>query len=566
MNIWFISGAFAVSVGWLLPVHYLPWSAFHSNAWVAGLLLLFVAISFGALSGRQPFHMLPLLAGALSLTPLLQLAAGQIMLAGTAWITSLHLIGIMLAMLIGAHWQLCRGAVLADALFLAFGVAATLSVGTQLCQWTGANEGLFCSADWIVPRSGDRIGGNVAQPNQLATLLLLGVVAYAWAWLRCLLRGWIAVFAMCFLLFGIGLTGSRTALMSAAVMLLCIWYWRDSWPSKAAPHVATVLFFTLALLFATQQVFADFFLLDYESTLQTRSKNESRPAIWAMFFNAALERPWLGYGWNQSALAQLMTATAGATTPIAPTVAVSYAHNLFLDLVLWLGIPLGLATSFALMNWLFRAAVKVKGNQEALLLLGVLAMGVHAMLELPLYYAYFLLPLGLMVGMIDVRLGSNFVLATGRRSVVCLWLVCSALFVATVTDYFVIERSYSALRLNAARIQHTSDYETPNVLVLTQLRDLIAVARLEPSPNMSQNQIKWLSGVAMVYPAEHNLLKLATALALNGQTPQATFWLEKLCHMYGKERRDKSRDEWQRLQNQFPQLAGVLWPKTHDSQ
>ena len=560
---WLFAGALALSAGWLLPIHYLPWSAFHSDAWVAGMLLVLSTVSLIKVRSQQPWSYFALFIAALAVVPIIQLATGQIRLMGTAWISSLYLIGFLLAILTGARWQLSRGSELTDALFLAIGAAATISVGMQLCQWLNVTEGCLCANDWVLPRAtNNRISANLAQPNQLATLLLLGIVAHVWAWVKQTIGSWTTVLAIVFLLVGIALTESRMGATSLGLMLLCFWYWRHLWPRRQTPYVASALFLFFVTVFLLQTFFSHLMLLDHVSTALARGQAETRLDIWFMFGRAALHRPWLGYGWDQSVIAQVMTTTAQSSDQGLRNLMVSHAHNLFLDLVLWLGIPLGVLASVAIASWFGRAAQNVKNNQDALLVLGVLAMGTHAMLELPLYYAYFLLPLGLMVGMLDVRLNSRYAFATGLRPVVCLWIVCCALFFTVVRDYFALEQSYAELRLDSARIANKTPYEPPEVLVLTQLRDYIALARLEVEPNMDQVKIDWVENVTLVYPSEHNLLKLSTALALNGQTPQAQDWINKLCNLYPGVKCVKAEEEWKKSQNRFPQLDKVTWPVT----
>lgn len=524
-------------------------------------MLVLSTVSLVKIRSQQPWPPFALLIAGLSLVPLIQLAAGQIRLAGIAWISSLYLIGFLLAILTGARWQFNRGGELADALFLSVGGAATVSVGIQLCQWLNVTEGCLCSNDWVLPLTDNyRVGSNLAQPNQLATLLLLGITAYAWAWVRKTLNSSIVILAIAFLLTGLALTESRMSVVSLGVMLLFTWYWRGLWPSKLTPYITIALFSYFVVMFVMQKNFTQWLLLDYASTIEVRVKNESRLDMWAMFLKAALERPWLGYGWNQSALAQVMTTTA-QTTPLGNSyVVTSYAHNLFIDLILWLGIPLGFLASLTLVRWFIRAAGQVKNNLEALLMLCVTAMSTHAMLELPLYYAYFLLPLGLMIGMLDVRLNSRYAFVTGLRGVVCIWLICTTLFFAVARDYFAIEKNYAELRLSAALIESKNGHQPSTVLILTQLRDYIALAQFEPTLNMSQDKIDWVSNITMAYPADYNLLKLATVLALNGQELQAHYWLEKLCNLYGATKCAKGQVEWERLQIQFPQLVKVQWP------
>ena len=554
-------GALILAWGWLLPMHHLPWTTFHNDAWIAGFLLIFSIVTLIKIRSPQPWSYLALFAALLSLVPLFQLAAGQIKFLGTAWISSLYLLGFALSILTATRWQLSRENELVDVLFLGIGTAAIISVGIQLCQWLNVDDGCLCSTEWFLLSTNARISGNLSQPNQQATFLLLGIAACAWGWLRQKLNSVISALAILFFLFGIALTESRTGMLSLGIMLICVWYWRCLWPSRQTPFVATALFLIFTLFLILQPSIHLWLLSSHTSSVVARIKNELRPDLWSTFLNAALERPWLGYGWNQSIIAQVLSANNALTQQGVDVVVSSYAHNLFIDLILWLGIPFGLITSFALAIWFIRTANRVQKSLDASLMLAVVPISVHAMLELPIYYAYLLLPLGLIIGFLEVSIKSRNVFVTTARPVVCILFVCSAAFIVTVRDYFVIEQSYNELRLDAARITRNSVYQAPDVLVLTQLRDLIALARFEPVSNMPQEKIDWVSNITLVYPAQINLIKVATVLALNGQPTQAAHWLKTVCNLHGVKECERGKFYWESLQNQHPQILLIPWPK-----
>ena len=561
MSILIFLASVVLAIGWLLPVHQLPWSAFHTDAWVAGVLLI---LSWGVLLTakiRQPWPYPALFVASLSLVPLIQFSFGQIMLAGTAWISSIYLLGFLLAILAGARWESFRSGEAADSLFFAVGCAAIASVGLQLCQWLNLSERCFCSGPWIFAYADNsRISANLAQPNQLATLLIWGVLAFSWGWTRQIVRAPVAVAGIIFLLFGLALTESRTGALSLALLVLCVWLWLRVWPSKWVAVVASLLWG----LYMAMVVFLDplnqALLLDYSSSIVSRTKSETRLEIWAMFLKAVWQHPWTGYGWNQTLVAQVITAPPLAAAHRMQGMLFSYAHSLFLDLILWVGIPLGLTVCSAITYWLWRTAQAIKSSQDLLLLMVVLGVSVHAMLELPLYCAYFLLPFGLVVGVLAIRLRQPQLFFSSSRITVVVWLVVSLSFILVVRDYFLAENSYADLRLEKARISSKFPRLPPDVVLLTQLRDLIILARLEPSLHTTPGQMAWIEKVALVYPTTENLLKLAVALTLNGQIVEARRWLSKLCVLYGPEQCTASRTAWTRLQVKFPELQEVQWP------
>ena len=167
MAIWLATGSLVLALGWLLPNHQLPWTSFHNDAWVAAGLLVFSWASLLNLKAPQPWHRAALLVAALSLVPLIQFSMGHVLLAGTAWMSSLYLLGFCLAILAGSRWEHARPGKLPDALFLAIACAATASVALQLCQWLNLSDGCFCSATWVLlVNENHRASANLGQPNQ----------------------------------------------------------------------------------------------------------------------------------------------------------------------------------------------------------------------------------------------------------------------------------------------------------------------------------------------------------------------------------------------------------------
>ena len=243
----------------------------------------------------------------------------------------------------------------------------------------------------------------------------------------------------------------------------------------------------------------------------------------------------------------------------------AHTHNLFLDFIVWMGIPLGFTIVVAILFWVRRAVLYVKNSGDALLVMFVLAIGLHAMLELPLHYAYFLLPLGLVVGVIGGRLHDSPVIVTGSKSTAVIWFLVTLMFVFVVRDYFSAEESYNELRLEKSRVLSKVPRLPPDVILLTQLREVIIFARFEPTPLMTAEQTAWVKSVALTYPTPQNLLKLAAALALTGQTPEALDWLGRICELSNKDQCDLAKASWLQLQFKFRQLETIDWPEKENN-
>ncbi len=553
---WLAVWASALSLAWLLPNHYPPWASFHADAWACVVIALASAAVIIRCQAAAQWHGSTVLVALLACVPWLQYSAGLISFAGQAWMSTAYLLGLLLALLSGQRWERAGPDQLANGLFWAIGFASVVSVNLQLQTWLGLMEtGIFDL--WSMGLAGGRPYANIGQPNQLATLLLWGLLAGAWGYSSEKISAPVALLLASFLLLGIALTQSRTAWLGLTFLLLASWAWRHLWRSRWVPWSVTGLFVFFWLCPPLLRALADALLLVSEpSYFRAQLQGELRPLAWRIFVDAALSRPWFGYGWQEVSGAQL--AVAADFPPLYATFA--HAHNLFLDLVLWLGLPLGIFVS-AYLFWRFASWMRAVANaKDAILMMFLGVIGIHAMLELPLHYAYFLLPTGLVMGVLNQRLGKKPVGTSPRWTLMGLWLVAALLLSVIVRDYFRVEASFQTLRFELARIGTLPTGQAPDVLLLTQLRERIGFMRYEVKPGMSPEELDWLLKVANAYPGGGVLYKAATALALNDRPEEARQWLKKICKISSVEECDLIKRVWAQDSRGNPLIAAVSWP------
>ena len=549
---WLILWSVTLAAGWLLPNHYPPWSTFHFDAWSAAGFAIVSAPIILRSKERVQWSGAAIIIAALSLVPFLQYLFGLVTQAGNAWISTGYMLGLLMSVLIGTRWEMAEASQLGDGLFLAIGIASVLSVGLQLHQWLM----LDLLDIWSMGEGFGRPFANFGQPNQLGTFLLWGLLATLWGYVRARLSGPVAICLALYLLFGLALTSSRTAWIGCALVICAAWYWHRDWPDRHVPLILTLLGLylaacTLAIVPLTRFVFNG---LPFDIADIARIGNESRPAIWSTFVDAASHQILLGYGWNQVTLAQFRVAE---THPLHTIYA--HSHNLFLDLVLWTGFPVGLATSSWLVWWLWKRSRQVTSAENAILVLFLLVVGNHAMLELPLHHAYFLLPVGLVMGSLDVRLGGVFFMSGARLVLGCLWALLVGLLCLILKDYSVVEPEYRTLRFEWAHIR-TAPPTPPQIIMLTQWRDFIHMARLEPTEGMPKSELQWMRDVTGLYPSGGFVQRLATALALNQLPEEAALWLHKFCNMATEDQCEGLKRAWARQARGNEKIAAVQWP------
>lgn len=326
-----------------------------------------------------------------------------------------------------------------DALAAAVLLAGVASVGVSLVQVFAPH---WADGNWIA-RSGiaGRAVGNMRQPNHLASLLLWACIAAVYLAERygagrrtraLLLPALLFAFVFC-----VVLTASRTGMIG--VGLLALWGLLDWLDGKLSRTSRVALLLTPLMLFVSWELMAAWahaggHAFGAESRLAEGAGSPSRLAILRNAWALVLAYPMTGVGWGEFNLAWTMT-----PFPDRPIAFFDHTHNLVMQLMVELGIPLSLAV-LGLLLWsmwrAFAAGLGQRGESGAMLrcaFMLVLMIGLHSLLEYPLWYAYFLLPtacaLGLCLGGQEARsssaLGSHLLLIGGLLllfgSIVARW-------------------------------------------------------------------------------------------------------------------------------------------------
>ena len=275
-------------------------------------------------------------------------------------------------------------------------LAGVISAGVAVVQ---VFVPAWADGDWVA-RSGlvGRAVGNLRQPNHLSTVLVWGLiwwVPFAAAWAPRLNRaGRLAVWALAAaMVLGVVLTASRTGMVG--VVLLALWGVLD----RRLPRAVRVSLVAAPLLYLvcwaamaawahqTQHTFGG------EARLAEGDLSASRFGIWANTLALIRAQPWTGVGWGEFNFAWTLTPFPGR-----PVAFFDHSHNLPLNLLVELGVVLGGLVLLLLLWALLQAGLRAwarsgdDGLAARAAFMTVLLVGLHSLLEYPLWYAYFLLP------------------------------------------------------------------------------------------------------------------------------------------------------------------------------
>lgn len=516
----------AFSISYLLPNHYGLWLNVYQDMamFVVLLILLILVISS---SKKVHIHFLFYFSLLISCIPWLQYIFQNIFFFGDAVIVFIYLLGFSLSIFSG--FNLARSFGLVKVLYsisISIIFVSIISVYIQLQQWLLLANGSIWMAD-LPP--GGRPFANFAQPNNLATFLCLGLLSTFYLFENKKINYKVGSILALFILFGLALTQSRTAWCFLFFFSIWwVWKYRDinSRLDKMIPFIFLVIF--CVILFSLPYI-SDFLnITQVRAFTERASSGYERLELWQQMLYAINQQPIWGYGWNQISVAQL-TVTQDLPVPII----IDYSHNILIDLLLWNGLPLGILIISVFLWRLYRLS-KLTSSPEVFIALSMLgAILTHAMLEYPLAYAFFLIPFGLIIGALE-SIDPKIRVFNIPSLPLNVFIFCTVIaYIWVFVEYRKVEKDNELLQYEMKNIGTLhSDTDTPDIILLTQLREYIRFFRTEPAAGMDHKKTEWARHVAYRYPNSISLYRYAQMLAFNGHSELAMQHLDILNKLY----------------------------------
>jgi hypothetical protein len=294
-------------------------------------------------------------------------------------------------------------------------MAAMISSVLGVLQYLGWAHGL---SPWVnQPMKGDAFA-NLRQRNQFASLTSLGLVALlggvaARANAQSMTRGgWIVAFGLLNVLAaGVACSVSRTGAVQWLLvgMLMAAWCWRRAkrdaafghggvWLSLVAPVLVVV--WSVVMPWAALQTTGEWgasMILRVTGQAQDYAACGGRRVLWANVWTLIAQHPWLGWGWGETDYAHFMT----GYNSLRFCDMLDNAHDFPLHLALEFGVPFALAVMALLGVWVWRRAPWCE--QQAWRVMAwclLLVLGLHSLLEYPLWYGPFQMVAGLAIGLL----------------------------------------------------------------------------------------------------------------------------------------------------------------------
>lgn len=510
----------------VLPNHHYPWRTVYQD--FSSFLVLVVIFSIFIkkkllLDLKFSFIFL------ISLIPLIQVLFDKIYFFGDGLVVFIYIVSFGLvyvaALNLARKDSIALYLVFISSIFI---FSSVVSLYVILKQWLLLTQGGIWLADLPL---GARPYANFAQPNNCATFLCMGLLACLYLYEKKYINQVCGVLLTSFILFGITLTQSRTAWVFALAFLIW-WFWKTRYFQTRLSKYSVFYFVGIFLFF----IFITPYISDYLGVTNTTdaltraSSGYLRIPMWHQMLLAIKEQPLWGYGWNQVSVAQLSVYLDYPTTEWT-----EHSHNILLDLLIWNGIPLGILIIGFFTWWLYRLSQLATSVEAFIALSMVGAVLVHAMLEYPLDYAFFLLPVGFLLGLVQAQDKTIKVIEIPRTVVASLWTIFVVLYIWIFVEYQMIEKDVQLVRFEAFNIGTLhAEQAAPDVILLTQLREQIRFIRTQPKENMTPEQLDWMRKVAYRYSTSAALYRYAQALALNHQPELARKHLLILEKLHGQ--------------------------------
>lgn len=520
----FLASVF-ISLSWLLPIHYRPWVTYTGELF-AFLSLFSLAAIYLKDKIKLPVLSLPLLL--LAIIPLIQYLGGELFFFDKALTSTLFVFGFWLSIVIG--YNLSVEKLDRENIFTGFSIVlllcGTLTGIIAICQWL--------TLDAYIPgmvnmQNAVRPYANFAQPNNMATFLVMSLLGCLYLYEKQKLKTWITCLCSLIMLLALALSQSRTSWVACCCILIygayqqykgfirLKWYYALAW-------FGLFIGFILILPAVTQLIgqITNANIAQTKDVIARATGDMSRLAIWEQMLHAIADRPWLGYGWNQTSVAYTLV-----SDHFQGPVWIRSAHNFILDFVLWNGLLIGLPFLAYFGYWGYQLNKHVNSVESVIGILMIGAVLIHSMLEFPQYYAYFLLPVGFIIGLVQSQQTNIKTITLSPNYMRVSYAISLILLILIVRDYSVM-----VPKLNQSmRYEQTPEKITnqDQIYLLEEFNRRIAWIRMNPYTKLNTQQLEDIKEIVLNYPTQYDLIKYAKVLAFNGYEQEAKhqLWLLK---------------------------------------
>ena len=353
-----------------------------------------------------------------------QFFLGRFAYTGQALLYALYLLWAALLMMLGRHLRRELGlgvpvAVLATALLAGSELNALAGV-LQQYRWHTFLDPV------VTAKVSAAVYGNIAQPNHFADYLSMGLASLGLLHARSLLPRWAVVLLALPLLFVLPLSGSRSTWLYLSWMVcLAYWWWRRDRAQASLLRYSLLVLAGFALMNLVVQLP---WLAGSTGSITTVQRLfgqvdsiDIRLHLWHEAWLIFTQHPLFGAGFGQFAWQHFRLGALLRDPGI--TGLYNNSHDLVLQLAAEAGLA-GLLVLFGvLLPWIWRNRQSEPSADHWWGFAALSVLGIHSLLEYPLWYAYFIGIAALLLGMFDSGSYRLELRNVGRLSVALMLLL-----------------------------------------------------------------------------------------------------------------------------------------------
>ncbi|MEW5893751.1 MAG: Wzy polymerase domain-containing protein [Pseudomonadota bacterium] len=388
------------SLPFLAPNHLPPIPSFY-NEWLAGALGLLALLPL-TVKGDVSEQKIPgaiLLPLILILLLIVQAALDLIRYPSQAFFALIYLTWGMLLMLsarsLREHLGLGSLSLLLAWALLIGGCLNTLAAMLQTWQ-------IHSVLDAVVTNKAPGLAayGNLSQSNQFADHQALALASLLYLLANRRLPWALGVLLALGLLTGLALSSSKSSWLYLGAMAILALVLNRNQRDTASRRLVYGSLLCLPLFFLVQEILSvGAGLATPNARLASATGLEARLAIWANAWSMFSHSPWLGIGYQNFAWENFLLVASHPVSALQGQ-PFSHAHNLPLHLTAEFGVG-GIVLVLGGAYWLYRN-MKLQFSTERWWLWSLLAiLGIHSLLEFPLWYAHFWGPAAVLLALVD---------------------------------------------------------------------------------------------------------------------------------------------------------------------
>lgn len=393
---------------------------------------------------------------------------------------------------------------------------------------------IICIAQWSIPElknlyirevpPAGRPFANLGQPNHLATFLSLGLVSlfaigdYFSKSLRILIS-----FILCF---GIALSQSRTGIVQVFAISIFSSLILDKEPKQRIYYLYLIPLLIICIVLIKN--LSAILVIENSRDLVKEGVQSLRFQHWISLIEPIKNNFWSGYGWLGTANAHLNDATNTAQEGV-----LGYAHNLFIDLVVWFGFIPGLIISIAIVHITFSFFQTKSNNKQKFSWIGFFIFLVHCLLEYPFAYIHFLVVAGLFLGISLKESKNNFLIKKNQLFI----LLASVTFISAniLIEIIKITPAIERLRYANAGIITKSESTRQKYHFINQLEIYIHSYNRLPDKSIDEESLNSYNIATNRFAIAPITFKAAAANYYKGNFYKADDLMDKLCKINSNE-------------------------------